>query len=116
MMWEDEALAIEINNVSKQYKGGKVAVDDISFSVRDGEIFGFLGPNGAGKSTTLKMLTTILKPTSGTVRIKNIDVLKEPLKARMQFGYVPQQGEKTCIFKQSCIILMMGFGKRLSIY
>lgn len=90
-MWEDEALAIEINNVSKQYKGGKVAVDDISFSVRDGEIFGFLGPNGAGKSTTLKMLTTILKPTSGTVRIKNIDVLKEPLKARMQFGYVPQE-------------------------
>ena len=83
-------LAVEIKNLTKKFKNNKIAVDDVSFSVEKGEIFGFLGPNGAGKTTILKILTTILKPTSGTVLIENIDVAKEPLRARMQFGYVSQ--------------------------
>lgn len=84
-------LAVEIKNLTKKFKDNKIAVNNVSFSVEKGEIFGFLGPNGAGKTTILKILTTILKPTSGTILIENIDVTKEPLKARMQFGYVSQE-------------------------
>lgn len=82
--------SIKIKNLTKKFKNGKIAVKDVSFSVNKGEIFGFLGPNGAGKSTTLKILTTILKPTSGEVIIEGIDILKDALSARMQFGYVSQ--------------------------
>src|ERR1035437_3613494 len=70
---------------------GKVtAVDDISFSVKRGEIFAFLGPNGAGKSTTIKMLTTLLKPTSGEVALAGHNVVKEQAAARRSFGIVFQ--------------------------
>lgn len=82
--------AIEVKDLTKQFGNSKVALGGISFSVGKGEIFGFLGPNGAGKSTTLKILTTILKPTQGSVIIEGIDVAKNPLDARMQFGYVSQ--------------------------
>ena len=82
--------SIEIKNLTKKFKNGKIAVKNVSFSVNKGEIFGFLGPNGAGKSTTLKILTTILKPTSGEVFIEGVDILKDALSARMQFGYVSQ--------------------------
>ncbi len=66
------------------------AVNDISFNVEKGSIFAFLGPNGAGKSTTIKMLTTVLKPTSGEISINGFDVLKEQSKARESFGIVFQ--------------------------
>ncbi len=66
------------------------AVNDISFNIEKGSIFAFLGPNGAGKSTTIKMLTTVLKPTSGEISINGFDVLKEQSKARESFGIVFQ--------------------------
>jgi len=68
-----------------------IAVNDISFSVKKGEIFGFLGPNGAGKSTTMMILTTLLKPTSGEAIISGFDVTANPKKVRENIGYVQQE-------------------------
>ena len=84
-----EAIAVE--NLSKIYKGDIKAVDDISFNVDEGIIFGFLGPNGAGKSSTIKMLVTLTKITKGCARIFDLDVRKEPSKVRELIGYVPQE-------------------------
>lgn len=85
---------IEINGVSKTYAKGSVkAVDDISVEIRNGEIFGFLGPNGAGKTTTLKMITGILRPDSGNIRINGIDIVKEPVEAKKHIGFVPDNPE-----------------------
>lgn len=85
---------IEINGVSKTYAKGSVkAVDDISVEIRNGEIFGFLGPNGAGKTTTLKMITGILKPDSGSIKINGIDIVNEPVEAKKQIGFVPDNPE-----------------------
>jgi RND family efflux transporter MFP subunit len=81
---------LEINNLVKRY-GSKFAVDDISFSVGDGEIVGFLGPNGAGKSTTMNILTGYLSATSGNVLIDGIDIAEEPTKAKKLIGYLPEQ-------------------------
>ena len=83
--------AIEVKNLSKIYKGNIRAVDDISFQVEEGIIFGFLGPNGAGKSSTIKMLVTLTKLTKGSACIFGIDVVKEPSKVRELIGYVPQE-------------------------
>lgn len=80
---------ISAEAVSKRF-GDIVAVDDISFDVKKGEIFAFLGPNGAGKSTTIKMLTTMLRPTSGKLRMAGHDVTKERDSARKTFGIVFQ--------------------------
>ena len=80
---------IEVENLTKKF-GDFIAVDHISFSVFKGEIFAFLGPNGAGKTTTIKMLTTLLKPSSGTILINGYDVIKYPHKARSSFGIVFQ--------------------------
>lgn len=80
---------IEVRNLTKKY-GDLVAVDDVSFTVSDGEVFAFLGPNGAGKSTTIKMLTTLLHPTSGTITLNGIDPVKDPEAARRTFGIVFQ--------------------------
>lgn len=80
---------IEVKNLTKHY-GDKHAVNDISFTVNDGEILGFLGPNGAGKSTTMNMLTGYISSTSGTVLINDIDVLEEPIKAKANIGYLPE--------------------------
>ena len=74
--------AIEVKNFSKIYKGDIRAVDNISFDVNEGIIFGFLGPNGAGKSSTIKMLITLTKITKGTARIFGVDIQKEPSKVR----------------------------------
>ena len=80
---------IEVKNVTKKY--GKVtAVDDISFTINDGEIVGLLGPNGAGKSTTMNMLTGFIEQTSGTIIIDNYDMLKKPKKAKKEIGYMPE--------------------------
>jgi ABC-2 type transport system ATP-binding protein len=83
--------AIEVEHLSKIYKGDIKAVDDISFDVKEGIIFGFLGPNGAGKSSTIKMLVTLTKITKGYARIFNHDIVKEPSKIRELIGYVPQE-------------------------
>jgi ABC-2 type transport system ATP-binding protein len=80
---------IEVRNLVKSY-GDFMAVKDISFNVDEGEIFAFLGPNGAGKTTTIKILTTLLKPTSGTVRIDGLDPSVQHNEARKRFGIVFQ--------------------------
>ncbi len=80
---------IEVQQLSKHF-GAKRAVDDVSFTVSKGEILGFLGPNGAGKSTTMRMITGFIPPTAGTVRIGGADVSDDPLAARKQIGYLPE--------------------------
>jgi ABC-2 type transport system ATP-binding protein len=80
---------IEVKNLTKRF-GDFVAVDNISFSVEKGEIFAFLGPNGAGKSTTIKMLTTLLSPSEGTLTLNEHDVKKNPDEVRHSFGIVFQ--------------------------
>ncbi len=80
---------IEVKNLAKQF-GGFKAVDDVSFNVAEGEIFAFLGPNGAGKSTTIKMLTTLLRPTSGKLKLNSHDPMKNPDAVRHSFGIVFQ--------------------------
>lgn len=79
---------ITIQNLSKSYKSRK-AIDNISFSVQEGAIFGFIGPNGAGKTTTIKILTTLLTPNSGSVTIAGLDALKDRAAVRRKIGYVP---------------------------
>ena len=80
---------IEVQNLTKQY-GQKKAVDNISFTVPDGEILGFLGPNGAGKSTTMNMLTGYISSSSGKALINGVDILDEPMKAKKNIGYLPE--------------------------
>lgn len=80
---------IEVKNFSKTYANGKKAVDDISFEVRDGEIFGFLGPNGAGKSTTIKSLVGINSKSRGEITINGKSLEEDPLTYKRQFSYVP---------------------------
>lgn len=80
---------IEIKNLSKRF-AQHTAVDNLSFSVRPGEVLGFLGPNGAGKSTTMKMLTGFLAPSAGTASILGFDIQKDTLKAQRQIGYLPE--------------------------
>ena len=80
---------IELKNVTKRF-GKLTAVDDVSFDVQKAEIFAFLGPNGAGKSTTIKMMTTLLRPTSGSLRLDGHDVVREQDAARKSFGIVFQ--------------------------
>jgi len=80
---------IEVKNLIKRF-GRFTAVDDVSFQVGKGEIFGFLGPNGAGKTTTIRCLLTLIKPSSGEARISSIDVLGNPQQVRQLCGYVPQ--------------------------
>ena len=80
---------IEVKNVTKKY-GKAVAVEDISFTINDGEIVGLLGPNGAGKSTTMNILTGYIEQTSGEVIIEGYNTLKKPKKAKMQIGYMAE--------------------------
>ena len=81
---------IDVIHLSKSY-GSIKAVDDIQFSVQSGQVFGFLGPNGAGKSTTIKLLTTLISPSSGSLSILGIDAIKNPLNVRYRTGVVLQQ-------------------------
>ena len=83
-------FSIETKSLTKSF-GDVIAVNDISFSVNSGEIFGFLGPNGAGKSTTMMILTTLLKPTSGQALISEFDVTRNAKKVRENIGYVQQE-------------------------
>ncbi len=82
---------VYVHKLVKIYKGGIRALDGISFSVRRGEIFGIIGPNGAGKTTTLRILATLLRPTSGIVKVYGYDVIKEARKIRELIGYLPEE-------------------------
>jgi ABC-2 type transport system ATP-binding protein len=82
--------AIEAENLSKIYPPDIRAVDSISFSVDEGDVFGLLGPNGAGKTTTIKMITTLTTPSSGWMKVFGVDVRKNPQEVRQMLGYVPQ--------------------------
>ena len=82
--------SIETKSLTKSF-GDLVAVNDISFSVEKGEIFGFLGPNGAGKSTTMMIFTTLLKPTNGNASVGGFDVIKNPKQVRENIGFVQQE-------------------------
>ncbi|MEM0079533.1 MAG: ATP-binding cassette domain-containing protein [Nitrososphaerota archaeon] len=82
---------IVVENLTKIFNKNIVAVDHVSFTVREGEIFGFLGPNGAGKTTTINMLTTVLKPTSGTAYVMGYDIVKQADMVRRVIGVVPQE-------------------------
>jgi ABC-2 type transport system ATP-binding protein len=84
------SLAVQVSGLTKVYPGGTKAVDDISFEVREGEIFGLLGPNGAGKTTTIKMITTLSRPTAGSIRVFGVDALASPQTVRQMLGFVPQ--------------------------
>ena len=82
--------AIKVDSLSKEFQKFK-AVDNISFKIDEGEIFGFLGPNGAGKSTTMMILTTLLKPTSGKASVQGFDVVAQGKKVRENIGFVQQE-------------------------
>lgn len=81
---------IEIKNVTKRFDD-KIAVDNISLSIEDGDIFGLLGPNGAGKSTLISMITGLLKPDSGDILVDGYSIIKNPLEVKRQLGLVPQE-------------------------
>ncbi len=80
---------IEVHDLVKRF-GDLTAVDHVSFAVNEGEVFGLVGPNGAGKSTIIKMLTTLLPPTSGSAFVVGFDVIKQQMAVRRRIGYVPQ--------------------------
>jgi ABC-2 type transport system ATP-binding protein len=82
-------MSIQVSNVTRLY-GTQKAVDNISFTVANGEIVGFLGPNGAGKSTTMKMVTGYLEPTQGDLTVSGVNVKTHPLEAKKKIGYLPE--------------------------
>src|SRR5262252_5190131 len=81
---------IEVEHLTKRY-GPTLAVSDVSFGVRKGEILGFLGPNGAGKTTTMRVITGYLPPTEGRVTVDGFDVSEQPLESKRRIGYLPEQ-------------------------
>jgi ABC-2 type transport system ATP-binding protein len=83
---------IETQNLTRKFKD-TVAVDGLNLTVKAGEIFALIGPNGAGKTTTVRMLTTLLNPTSGTAKVYGHDIIKEPQEVRRTIGYVPQEAQ-----------------------
>lgn len=82
-------MVVELRQLRKTF-GQIVAVDEVSFTVGQGEVLGFLGPNGAGKSTTMKMITGFLTPTKGTVKVNGFDIQEQPLEAKKSLGYLPE--------------------------
>src|SRR5512142_593614 len=83
-MWD-----VEVDKITKRF-GDFCAVDNLSFTVEHGEVFGLLGPNGAGKSTLIRMLTTLVPPSSGTARILGFDILRAANEVRQIIGVIPQ--------------------------
>jgi len=83
------AVVIETYGLSKHYNR-ETAVEDLSFKVNEGEIFGFLGPNGAGKTTTLLMLLGLTEPSGGTAKVLGFDPVREPLMVKHAVGYLPE--------------------------
>ena len=100
---------IRLTNVSKSYaKSAKLAVNDLTLEIKDGEIFGFLGPNGAGKSTTIKMITGILSPTSGVIEVNGVNMLENPSLAKSFIGFVPDNHETYDTLKGSEYLNFIG--------
>ena len=89
-MTMEEQVIIETEDLTKVYNKAQVAVDHVSFSVMEGEVFGFLGPNGAGKTTTILMLLGLTEPTSGRVRVLGIDPSRDSIKVKGVIGYMPE--------------------------
>ena len=83
--------AVYVENLVKVYGKGSIGVNDLSFFVNEGEIYGLIGPNGAGKTTTLRILATLIKPTDGRALIYGVDVVKEPLRVRRMINYLPEE-------------------------
>lgn len=81
---------IQVSHLTKYY-GDFLAVNNLSFEIQDGHVYGFLGPNGAGKSTTMNIMTGCLSPTDGTVKISGFDILEQPEQAKRLIGYLPEQ-------------------------
>lgn len=81
---------IRLVNLTKKF-GSLIAVNNLSIEIPTGQFFGFLGPNGAGKTTTIKMMTGLFEPTSGEIFIDNINISKNPIEAKMEIGYIPDQ-------------------------
>jgi ABC-2 type transport system ATP-binding protein len=100
---------IEVQNLTKRYPTS-VAVSDVTFSVRQGEIVGFLGPNGAGKTTTMRVLTGFLPPTSGTARVDGHDVVRQSREARASIGYLP---ESAAVYPEMRVREYLAFRARL---
>jgi len=90
-MKNESNKVIEVRELTKRF-GDVTAVNHISFGVRKREIFGFLGPNGAGKTTTIRMLTGLITPDSGDVQIDGVDIMENPIKAKMKIGVIPEMG------------------------
>ncbi len=84
--------AVEVDDVWRSF-GNRVVLKGVTFNVLEGEIFGLIGPNGAGKTTTLRIISTILKPDKGSVKVWNIDVVKEPSRARKIISYLPEESD-----------------------
>lgn len=85
----NENVIIETEGLTKEYNS-QLAVEDLTFQLREGEIFGFLGPNGAGKTTTLLMLLGLTEPTRGTARVMGVDPVREPIKVKTMIGYLQE--------------------------
>jgi ABC-2 type transport system ATP-binding protein len=100
---------IRAENLTKNF-GFFTAVDSISFDVKIGEVVGFLGPNGAGKSTTMKMLTSFIAPTSGSIHIGGIDIQEDPIGAKSLIGYLP---ENSPLYKDLTVIEFLSFCAKL---
>lgn len=90
-MENDNNIVLEVEHLSKQYKKGIYASQDVSFKVNKGEIFALIGPNGAGKTTTIRMIATLLKPTEGDARVGGYSVLDDPAKVRQGLTYLPDE-------------------------
>jgi ABC-2 type transport system ATP-binding protein len=86
-----DGIVVKVSDLTKTFNGKLKAVDSVSFEVEEREIFGFLGPNGAGKTTTIKMLTTLLRPTSGTATVCGYNISSHPNDVRASIGIVPQE-------------------------
>ena len=97
---------IEIDHLTKRFRGGQMAIDQLCLQVREGEVFGFLGPNGAGKTTTIRILTTLSLPTEGRAMVAGLDVAREPQEVRKNIGYVAQEsGVEYCLTGRENLVL-----------
>jgi ABC-2 type transport system ATP-binding protein len=110
--------AISISSLTRTFAGGVTAVNNLSLDVTPGQFFGFLGPNGAGKSTTIKMLTGLLAPTSGSVHILGQDLIANPIEVKRQIGVVPEGmalfGKLTAVEYLHFVGRMYGLDKQTS--
>src|SRR3989441_9500267 len=100
---------IEVEGLTKRY-GPTLAVSEVSFEVRKGEVLGFLGPNGAGKTTTMRVITGYLPPSAGKVRVAGVDVVEEPLEAKRHTGYLP---ESPPVYPDMTVVEYLAFVARI---